>query len=159
MDTLYSKNQEDATQNNGVDVNLNYHSDKLNINISNRMTYRNQKLTDSYRDIDLARNFWQNNLNANISYRISNSKSVNLGYQNNTNVPSFSQLQPLQPPTNELYRQLGNPDLKREVNNTLNINFSKFSLLKASSFNVNASTSFTNNAIVNNSITDSVGRT
>ncbi|MFD1769452.1 outer membrane beta-barrel protein [Sphingobacterium suaedae] len=159
IDTLYSKNQEDATQNNGVDVNLNYHSDKLNINISNRMTYRNQKLTDSYRDIDLARNFWQNNLNANISYRISNSKSVNLGYQNNTNVPSFSQLQPLQPPTNELYRQLGNPDLKREVNNTLNINFSKFSLLKASSFNVNASTSFTNNAIVNNSITDSVGRT
>lgn len=159
LDTLYSKNQEDISRNNGADINLNFNSEKVNINLSNRITYRYQGLTDSYRNIGLSREFWQNNFNANVSYRISNSKNLNFGYQNSTNVPSFSQLQPLQPPTNELYRQLGNPDLKREVNNNLNINFSKFSLLKASSLNINASTSFTNNAIVNKSIVDEAGRT
>lgn len=159
LDTLYSKNQNDLLRNNGLDLNLSYNTEKFNIDLSNRISYRYQKLTDSYRNIDLNRNFWQNNLNANISYRISNSKSLALRYQNTANVPSFGQLQPLQPPTNDLYRQLGNPDLTREVNNSLNFNFSKFSLLKASSFNINANATFTNNAIVNRSIIDSVGRT
>lgn len=159
LDTLYSKNQNDLSRNNGLDLNLSYNTEKFNIDLSNRISYRYQELTDSYRNIDLNRNFWQNNLNANISYRISNSKSLALRYQNTANVPSFGQLQPLQPPTNDLYRQLGNPDLTREVNNSLNFNFSKFSLLKASSFNINANATFTNNAIVNRSIIDSVGRT
>ncbi|WDF69311.1 outer membrane beta-barrel protein [Sphingobacterium oryzagri] len=159
LDSLYSQNQLDAAINNGFDVNLSYNTEKVNINVSTKATYRYQELTDTYRDINLDRNFWQNNINANINYRISNSRNLTLGYQNNANVPSFAQLQPLQPPTNDLFRQLGNPDLKRETNNALNLNFNKFSLMNASSFNINASTNFTNNAIVNRSIIDSSGRT
>lgn len=159
LDTLYSKNQKDIFQNNGIDVNLNYRTEKFYFNFSNRVTYRQQQLNDSYRNIALERDFWQNNINANATYRISNSRSFNFGYQNNTNVPSFNQLQPLQPPTNELYRQLGNPDLKRESHNSFNFNFSTFSLLKASSFNINGNVAFTNNAIVNKSIIDDRGRT
>ena len=159
LDSLYSKNETNNAHTNGMNVNLNYHSNKLNINLSNRTMHRHQELTDSYRNIGLSRNFWQNNLNANVSYRITNNKNLTIGYQNNTNVPSFSQLQPIQPPTNELYRQLGNPDLKRETNNNINFNFNKFSLLKASSFNLNANSGFTKNAIVNRSIIDDEGRT
>lgn len=159
LDSLYSKNETNNAHTNGMDVNLNFHSDKLNVNLSNRTTHRHQALADSYRNIGLSRNFWQNNLNANVSYRITNNKNLTIGYQNNTNVPSFSQLQPIQPPTNELYRQLGNPDLKRETNNNINFNFNKFSLLKASSFNINANSGFTKNAIVNRSIIDDEGRT
>ncbi|WP_437920708.1 TonB-dependent receptor [Sphingobacterium sp. LRF_L2] len=159
LDTLYSKNQIDASNNNGIDLNLSFRYEKFNINFSNKTVYKYQELTDNYRDLNLARNFWQNNFNANFDYRISNSKSLRLDYQNSTNVPSFSQLQPLQPPTNELYVQLGNPDLKREGNNTIRLNFNKFSLLKASSLNVNATSSFTSNAIVNKSITDTLGKT
>ena len=159
LDSLYSKNETNDAYTNGMNVNLNFHSEKLNINLSNRTMHRHQALTDSYRNIELSRNFWQNNLNANISYRITNNKNLNIGYQNNTNVPSFSQLQPIQPPTNELYRQLGNPNLGRETNNNISFNFNKFSLLKASSFNINANSGFTKNAIVNRSIIDSEGRT
>ena len=159
LDSVYSKNETNDAHTNGMNVNLNFHSEKLNINLSNRTTHRHQALADSYRDIELSRNFWQNNLNANISYRITNNKNLNIGYQNNTNVPSFSQLQPIQPPTNELYRQLGNPNLGRETNNNISFNFNKFSLLKASSFNINANSGFTKNAIVNRSIIDTEGRT
>lgn len=159
LDSLYSKNEENISHNNGMDISLNFHSEKFNINVSNRTTHRHQELTDSYRDVGLSRGFWQNNLNANLSYRITNNKNLTIGYQNNANVPSFSQLQPIQPPTNELYRQLGNPDLKRETNNNINFNFNKFSLLKASSFNINANSGFTKNAIVHRSIIDNEGRT
>lgn len=159
LDSLYSKNEKNISHNNGVDISLNFHSEKLNLSVSNRTTHRYQDLTDSYRDVSLSRGFWQNNLNANLSYKIANNKNLRVGYQNNANVPSFSQLQPIQPPTNELYRQLGNPDLKREINNNINFNFNKFSLLKASSFNINANAGFTENAIVNRSIIDNEGRT
>ncbi len=159
LDTLYSKNEQDKYNNNGMDIGLNFRFTKFNVNLTNTTTYKQQDLADSYRDINLSRSFWQNNFNANMQYMISKTKIFTLGYQNNTNVPSFAQLQPLQPPTNELYVQLGNPDLKREIRNAINMNFSKFSILKASSLNINGSTSFTSNAIVNNSILDTTGKT
>lgn len=159
LDSLYSKNETNYTRTNGANVNINFHNEKLNVNLSNRITHRHQTLKDGYRDINLSREFWQNNLNANVSYRITNNKNISLRYQNNTNVPSFSQLQQLQPPTNSLFQQLGNPNLKRETNNSLSFNFNRFSLLKASSLNINASSGFTKNAIVNRSIIDDQGRT
>lgn len=159
LDSLYSKDEQNLALHNGMDINIHFQEGKFSGNLTNRITHKQQELTDGYRNIDLARGFWENNLNAHLNYRISNSKNLTLGYQNNANVPSFSQLQPLQPPTNELYRQLGNPDLKRETNNNINLNYNKFSLLKASSFNMNANVGFTKNAIVNRSIIDNEGRT
>jgi len=159
LDSLYSKDEQNLALHNGMDINIHFQEGKFSGNLTNRITHKQQELTDGYRNIDLARGFWENNLNAHLNYRISNSKNLTLGYQNNANVPSFSQLQPLQPPTNELYRQLGNPDLKRETNNNINLNYNKFSLLKASSFNMNANGGFTKNAIVNRSIIDNEGRT
>src|SRR5690606_27532917 len=103
--------------------------------------------------------FWQNSLNAHAMYNISNSKHLNLSYQNRTNAPSFAQLQPIQPRTNELYVPIGNPNLKRQNQHSFNFNFNRFSLLKASSFNINASIALTDNAIVNKTEIDEQGRT
>jgi len=158
-DTLYSKNQRDALLNNGIDINLHYRTEKLNVNLSSRTAHRRQQLTDAYRAIDLERDFWQNSTNASVSYSISNRKSLNAGYSTGTKVPTFDQLQPLQPPTNELRRQLGNPDLKRERSHSFHFSFNTFSLLRASSFNINGSFSSTANAIANRSVIDERGRT
>src|SRR5690606_25794539 len=119
LDSLYSKNETNNAHTNGMNVNLNYHSNKLNINLSNRTMHRHQELTDRYRIIGHSRKFWQNNWNANVSYSMTNNKNQTIDYQNNSKVPSFSQLQPIHPSSNKLYRQLGNPDLKRETNNNI----------------------------------------
>src|SRR5690606_8698980 len=103
LDTLYSKNQRDKALDNGFDMNLSLRLQKFSINISNQMIYRQQELVYHYHIIHLTRGFWQNSLNANAMYNISNSKHLNLSYQNRTNAPSFAQLQPIQPRTNELY--------------------------------------------------------
>lgn len=148
-DSLYSKNQIDNNTNQGVNVHLSYRKDKFEVNLSNRTFYKNQKLSDSDRGINLSRNFWDNNLNFDANYRISNSKNIRLAYQSSNIIPSFDQLQPLQPQTNPLFQQIGNPDLKRAVNNNISANYNAFSLLKGTNINVNGNFSFVNNPIVN----------
>ncbi len=149
FDSLYSQNQIDNNTNQGVNVHFSYRKEKLEINFSNRTFYKNQKLNDSYRSIDLARNFWDNNLNVDANYRISNSRNIRLAYQSSNIIPSFDQLQPLQPQTNPLFQQVGNPDLKRAVNNNISANYNAFSLLKGTNININGNLSFVNNPIVN----------
>ncbi|MGE8242900.1 MAG: outer membrane beta-barrel protein, partial [Sphingobacterium sp.] len=148
-DPLYSKNQIDNNTNQGINAHLSYRKDKFEVNLSNRTFYKNQKLSDSDRDINLSRNFWDNNLNFDANYRISNSKNIRLAYQSSNIIPSFDQLQPLQPQTNPLFQQIGNPDLKRAVNNNISANYNAFSLLKGTNININGNFSFVNNPIVN----------
>lgn len=149
FDSLYSQNQIDNNSNQGVNVHFSYRREKWEINFSNRTFFKNQKLSDSYRSIDLARNFWDNNLNLDANYRLSNSKNLRFAYQSSNIIPSFDQLQPLQPQTNPLFQQVGNPDLKRAVNNNISANYNAFSLLKGTNININGNLSFVNNPIVN----------
>lgn len=149
FDSLYSQNQIDNNSNQGVNIHFSYRREKWEINFSNRTFFKNQKLSDSYRSIDLARNFWDNNLNVDANYRLSNSKNIRFAYQSSNIIPSFDQLQPLQPQTNPLFQQVGNPDLKRAVNNNISANYNAFSLLKGTNININGNLSFVNNPIVN----------
>lgn len=149
LDLDYSQNQKNNNFNQGIITSLNYNSDKYNINLSNRTNHKNQELIDSYRGIDLARKFWNNDLNASLGVRISNRKSLNLSYQNNYDIPSFGQLQPLQPQTNPIFIQEGNPNLERASNNRFNLAFNTISLLKGTSWNINSSISIKSNPIVN----------
>lgn len=149
LDLDYSQNQRNNNFNQGIIASINLNSDKYNVNISNRTNHKNQELIDTYRAIDLSRKFWDNDLNASIAYRISNRKSLNLSYQNNYDIPSFGQLQPLQPQTNPIFIQEGNPNLERASNNTVRFAFNTISLLRGTSWNINSSISTKRNPIVN----------
>lgn len=160
LDSLYSKNEENRNFNQGANIQLNYNiKDKLNINLSNTMSYKNQKLIDSYRDINLNRNFWDNNLNMNVNYKLTLNKNLMLSYNTSNRIPTFGQLIALQPLTNPLFVQLGNPDLKKSTENSYNFNFNTFSILRSSSFNINAGITTTHNPIANKRVLDSEGVT
>ncbi|NGM72695.1 TonB-dependent receptor [Sphingobacterium sp. SGL-16] len=157
LDEQYSQNLINKTSNQSVVANLNYNAEKFNFSLSNRTNYRDQSLNDSYHDIDLDRTFWDNDLNINGNYKISNRKNINASYQNNFDVPSFSQLQPTQPQTSPIFVQEGNPNLKRAVNNSFRLNYNTMSLLKGTSWNINSSIAFKNNPIVNKrTVTDTL---
>ncbi|AIM38850.1 hypothetical protein KO02_20690 [Sphingobacterium sp. ML3W] len=160
LDSLYSKNEENRNLNQGANIQLNYNiQDKLNINFSNTISYKNQKLIDSYRDINLNRNFWDNNLNMNVNYKLTLNKNLMVSYNTSNRIPTFGQLQSLQPLTNPLFIQLGNPDLKKSTENAYNFNFNSFSILKSSSFNINAGITTTHNPIANKRVLDTTGVT
>lgn len=157
LDLTYSQNQENRTQNQALVTTLNYIGTNIFLSFNNRTNYRNQELHDSYRDIDLERSFWDNNLNLSANYKISNRKNLNANFNQNFDVPSFGQLQPLQPQTSDIFRQEGNPDLKRAINNSLNITYNTLSLMKGTSWMLNSSFSVKSNPIVNKrTVTDSI---
>ncbi|MEN5088974.1 outer membrane beta-barrel protein [Sphingobacterium faecium] len=160
LDSLYSKNEENRNFNQGANIQINYNlKDKINVTISNTISYKNQKLIDTYRDIDLKRNFWDNNLNMNINYKLTLNKNLMVSYSTSNKIPTFGQLQSLQPLTNPLFIQLGNPDLKKSTENSYNFNFNSFSILRSSSFNINAGISTTHNPIANKRVLDTLGVT
>lgn len=149
LDLLYSQNLLNQATNQTIVANMFYNTENITLSFANRTNYRNQELNDSYRDVDLSRSFWDNDLNVSGNYKISNRKNLNVMYQNNYDIPSFSQLQPFQPQTSNLFVQLGNPDLKRASNNRVQVNYNTMSLMKGTSLNINSSISFKNNPIVN----------
>lgn len=154
LDPEYSQDQKTVNTSHGMVANINYFTEKISVNLSNRTSFRDQSLADGYRNIDLDRTFWDNDINMNLNYRVSNRKNVGISYQNNFNIPSFGQLQALQPQTNPLFIQKGNPDLKRSNNNSFRLNYHTMSLLKGTSWNMNADVSFTTDPIVNQRIID-----
>lgn len=157
IDLDYSQDQRNNNVNQGIVASLNFNSSKYNINISNRTSHKNQALIDNYRDINLARKFWDNDFNTSINYRISNRKNINASYQNNFEIPSFGQLQPLQPQTNSIFRQEGNPNLKKSSNNSLRISYNTMSLLKGTNWSLNSNISIKSNPIINKrTISDSI---
>ena len=159
VDIDYSQNQKTDNTNQTIVGNLNYFTEKVSLNLSNRTNYRNQQLEDSYRNIDLSRDFWDNDLNFSANYRISNRKNLNVSYQNNYDVPSFGQLQPLQPQTNPFFIQEGNPDLIKATNNSFRVNYNTMSLLRGTSWNINSGISLKSDPIVNKRTIDSASVT
>ncbi|HMR20424.1 MAG TPA: outer membrane beta-barrel protein, partial [Sphingobacterium sp.] len=98
---------------------------------------------------DLSRDFWDNSLNMDVDYKLSTRKNLRLSYQNGNIIPSFGQLQPSQPRTNTLFRQEGNPDLKRATRNSVRVNYNALSLMKGTNLNLNGDISFVTDPIIN----------
>ncbi len=86
---------------------------------------------------------------ANFGYTISRTKNVRIFYRGRTNAPTVSQLQDVPDVSNPFQIKTGNPSLKQEFANNLNINYSTFSILTFRFFSANISVNTTANKIVN----------
>lgn len=96
-----------------------------------------------------------NNLIPSVSVQRSlKSSSISLGFTQRIQRPSIYQLNPFVDNTNPKFINTGNPDLKPELNNTFELNYSNFA---KASINVGLSYAFSNNAIQNvSSLRDTV---
>lgn len=93
---------------------------------------------------------------ANFNYTFSRSKNLRINYRGRTNQPSVSQLQDVPDVTNPLQVRTGNPALKQEFSNSININYSTFNIATFKFFSTNISVGNTKNKIVNS--IDTLGR-
>jgi len=109
---------------------------------------------------DLNRNYNYTNFFPRFSYSFKPKPSQNFrfNYNGSTTAPSLDQLQPIRVNTDPLNIYIGNPDLKQSFQHNLNMNFGSYNVLKEkglwSSLNFNT----TQNAFVQSSIVDSVGK-
>lgn len=84
------------------------------------------------------------------AYNFSRSKSLNLSYNGSSSQPSYTQLQPIADSSNLQNIIVGNPFLKPEFTNRINLRFNKFNFISGDVFFGNLSFSTTSDKIVNN---------
>jgi Outer membrane protein beta-barrel family/Carboxypeptidase regulatory-like domain len=86
------------------------------------------------------------------AYNFSRSRSFSINYDGRTNQPTYTQLQPVTDYSNPQYLVTGNPNLRPEFTNSLNMRYNNFDFISGNVFFGNLSASFTNDKIVNNTI-------
>ncbi len=87
-----------------------------------------------------------------IQYKFSKLKNIRLFYRSSNNSPSITQLQNVVNNSNPLQLSIGNPDLKQDWQNNVNIRYSATNPEKSTSFFVFLSGTVTNNYIGNSTI-------
>jgi hypothetical protein len=91
--------------------------------------------------------------NAHFVYNFSRTQTLSANYSGSSNMPTYSELQPVTDFSSALYPVTGNPDLKPEYNNTFSLRYNKFNFETGNVFFSNFSFVQTDNKIVANTIT------
>ncbi len=86
---------------------------------------------------------------ANFNLTPSRTKNLRIRYSGRTNQPSIAQLQNVPDLTDTLNQKIGNPNLKQEFSNNLNIGYNSFNILTYKLIAANLSFTTTQNKIVN----------
>lgn len=93
---------------------------------------------------------------ANFNYNFSRTKNLRFNYRGRTSQPTVTQLQDVRDETNALRTTQGNPNLKQEFNNSVNLVYNTFSPTNFRYLNASLNYSATSNKIVNSIDLDSV---
>lgn len=110
---------------------------------------RSVRLFPTSRDTTTSQNFVNFFPTANFQYQFSRTKNLRIFYRGRTNQPSITQLQDVPDFSNPQYVVTGNPNLKQEFNNNVNLNFSSFNVATFRFISANLGFNNTMNKIVN----------
>jgi len=86
---------------------------------------------------------------ASFNYNFSKNSKLRLEYRGRANQPDISQLQPIEDNSNPLLITKGNPNLKPEFSNSINLNYNSMNYINFSNYFLNAQISNTMNRITN----------
>lgn len=159
LDSLYSN---DFKLNNLLhtgSANIRYNGEKTSLSMGLGWQHTRMEQLDRFTDIGLNRSFSDFQPSIEWSYKMSAQKTIRLNYWGSARQPSLQQIQPLRSNLDPLNVHIGNPDLDPSYNHSVNGSFNSFQQLTGTSFflyfDVNANT----NPIVQDVMTDEVGKT
>lgn len=158
LDSLYSNDYRLNQLSNQGGAVFNYNKGKTVINFGTRVTAVDFEQINAFTDVEYKRNFLNWSPQASYQYKFSKQSSFRLNYNGNTTQPNINQIQPVRVNTDPLNIMLGNPDLKPSFTNRLNLGYNSYKVLSERYFSIYGNYSMTMNPIVNNTVTDSVGK-
>lgn len=158
LDPKFSNHFEATQFINQAGAVFSYKKAKTVLNFGTRVSAVNFDQFEVYSNQKYDRSFINWIPQASYQYKFSGQRSFRFSYNGNTNQPTIDQLQPVIVNTDALNTPIGNPNLKPSYNNNLNVSYNSYKVLTNQSINLNASFSFTNNQIVNYTITDAKGK-
>lgn len=133
---------------------FNYEGEKLSVGLGSRMVNTRLSNNDYIQLVDFEKDFNNVLFNANVRYRLDRGKSFSTNYRSSANVPSVSQLQPIENISNPLNIIVGNPDLKPTISHNFFMNYNNFDFRTRSGIFMFGSFNFDNDRITNTTITD-----
>ena len=110
------------------------------------------------KDSVIIKSFYNLLPNARFQYNFTRFKNLQVDYRASTNQPTVTQLQPVPDISNPLNIKVGNPDLRQEFTQRINLNYTGMNPFRGKSFFLFSNYSFTDNRIVNFDVIDSFGR-
>jgi hypothetical protein len=158
LDTAYSSDFKLEQLTNQVGAMFNYKKKKSILNFGTKVTQVSFGQLDRLTNIKFDRNFINWNPQATYQYKFTNQRSFYLNYFGNSTQPSIEQIQPLRNNTDPLNVTLGNPNLRPSFNNRLSLSYNSYKILTSQNVYISGSYGFTDQAIVSNATTDSVGK-
>jgi hypothetical protein len=127
-DSIASNNFESSNSSQQIAVGYNYFSKKLQGQAGMSISYNNQLNKDiSGQQMNLKQSVTNIFPRASLIYSISKQKNLQVNYNGYNRPPSIQELQPLPDYSNPLLIMLGNPSLKQEFTNEINLNYKDFS--------------------------------
>ncbi len=121
------------TQTYGTGFRYNKDGWNLNLNLNYRIAQLQNEQTFPYSE-DTKRKFYSVLPTFMLRYGISRDNSLRLFYRSNNTEPSVEQLQYVLDNSNPAQLKIGNPDLKQNYSQTININYSKVDVQAMTSF-------------------------
>ncbi len=88
----------------------------------------------------------------NYSFHITTEKTLNAIYSASPNAPSYYQLQPVTDLSNPQYPVTGNPELKSELNHSVDINYNSFDINTGTTFFAGINGSYFQDQVVTNTV-------
>ncbi len=147
LNPLFSNNFDFTATSNTGSILARYISKKLRFGFGTGLTDIKLNLKNLDKQTTNIYNFTRFTPQANVNYSVKSQTNIGLSYTGRTLQPSISQLQPIINNANNLFLQVGNPDLKVGFNHNLSLNFNDYKVLSNQYMYANAGMSLQDNAI------------
>jgi len=139
-------------------INYRYNDKKLNFSFGGNIANTAFEQTDLVKDTTRKYNYYNLAPRANFTYKFSPYSGLRFNYNGNTQQPTIDQLQPLTNNNDPLNIVIGNPALKQEFRNSLNLSYNNYKVLSERYIYLGTYFTFTNNDISSTYTIDALGK-
>jgi hypothetical protein len=139
-------------------INYRYNDKKFNFSFGGNIANTAFQQSDLVKDTTRKYNYYNLAPRANFNYKISPYSGLRFNYTGNTQQPTIDQLQPLTNNIDPLNIVIGNPALKQEFRNNLNLSYNNYKVLSERYIYLGTYFTFTNNDISSTYTIDALGK-
>jgi hypothetical protein len=144
---------------NSAGLNYRFNEKKFNFSLGGNIANTAFQQTDLVKDTARKYNYYNLFPRANFYYKFNAYSGIRFNYNGSTNQPTIDQLQPLKNNSDPLNVVIGNPNLKQEFRNSLNLSFNNYKVFSQRSIYMGTYFTFTKDAISSSSTIDLGKRT
>jgi len=158
IDSLYSNDYKFNVFTHKAGLTYNLVKKKIRFNMGNNIGITSFTQNDLRADTATRRNFVNWYPQASFIYSFTQQKRLSFRYNGNTSQPTIQQIQPIRTNDDPLNISVGNPLLKPQFTNYLNLGFNNFKILTETNIYASINYQFTQNAISTSTNVDSTGK-